>query len=208
METKFNIFEILEIAERIDHNGAIFYLKTAELFDDPELQNIYYLLANWRAKHEKILALRRKHFSEKTGEFGTFDPDNYVLSNPNIHCVLSGMQSVDEIDYNITTACNERYTPKELELINDVITRSRNEHLTYCTGCGYCLPCTQGIDIPQVIKIWNQINMVKGENLFNRDYQMLDITADCCIKCRICEEKCPNEIVMSEIMGKVSGLLE
>jgi len=89
METKFNVFEILQIAEKIEHNGAIFYLKTAELFDDPELRNIYYLLANWRARHEKILAQRRKRFSEKTGEFGTFDPDNYVLSNPDVMAGLA-----------------------------------------------------------------------------------------------------------------------
>jgi len=89
METKFNVFEILEIAEKIDHNGAIFYLKTAELFDDPELRNIYYILANWRARHEKILTQRRKRFSEKTGEFGTFDPNNYVLSNPNVMAGLT-----------------------------------------------------------------------------------------------------------------------
>jgi predicted aldo/keto reductase-like oxidoreductase len=132
---------------------------------------------------------------------------NYVLSNPNVHSVLSGMQSVDEIDNNITTACDERNTPEDLEIINDVITRSRKEHLTYCTGCGYCLPCTQGIDIPEVINIWNQINLVKGKNLFNREYQLLDVTADCCIKCRICEEKCPNNIAVSVIMEKVSGLL-
>jgi len=89
METKFNVFEILQIAEKIDHNGAKFYLKTADLFDDPELRNIYYILANWRARHEKILAQRRKRFSEKTGEFGTFDPDNYVLSNPHVMADLT-----------------------------------------------------------------------------------------------------------------------
>ena len=89
METKFNVFEILQIAEKIEHNGAIFYLKTAELFEDPELRNIYYLLANWRARHEKILAQRRKRFAEKTGEFGTFDPDNYVLSNPDVMAGLA-----------------------------------------------------------------------------------------------------------------------
>ncbi len=89
METKFNVFEILQIAEKIEHNSAIFYLKTAELFDDPELRNIYYLLANWRARHEKILTQRRKRFSEKTGEFGTFDPDNYVLSNPDVMAGLA-----------------------------------------------------------------------------------------------------------------------
>ena len=89
METKFNVFEILQIAEKIDRNGAKFYLKTAELFDDPDLRNIYYKLANWRARHEKILSQRRKRFSEKTGEFGTFDPNNYVLSNPNVMAGLT-----------------------------------------------------------------------------------------------------------------------
>jgi len=89
METKFNVFEILQIAEKIEHNGAKFYLKTAELLDYPELRDTYYKLANWKARHEKILAQRRKRFSEKTGEFGTFDPDNYVLSNPQVMAGLA-----------------------------------------------------------------------------------------------------------------------
>jgi rubrerythrin len=89
METKFNVFEILQIAEKIEHNGARFYLKTAEMFDDPEVRDTCYKLATWKARHEKILAERRKRFSEKTGEFGTFDPDNYVLSNPHVMAGLA-----------------------------------------------------------------------------------------------------------------------
>ncbi len=93
MEKKFSVFEILEIAERIEINAARFYLKAAELFDDPEHRNIYYKLANWRAKHEKILAQRRKEYSEKTGELGTFDPDDYVLSNPEVMAGLTWLGS-------------------------------------------------------------------------------------------------------------------
>ena len=89
METRFNVFEVLQIAETIEHNGAKFYLKTAELFDNPESRNLCYKLANWKARHEKILAQRRKRFSEKTGEFGTFDPNNYVLSNPHVMAGLA-----------------------------------------------------------------------------------------------------------------------
>ncbi|UCE47577.1 MAG: ferritin family protein [Phycisphaerales bacterium] len=89
METIFNVFEVLQIAERIEHNGAKFYLKTAERFDDPEVRDTCYKLANWKARHEKILAQRRKRFCEKTGEFGTFDPDNYVLSNPQVMAGLA-----------------------------------------------------------------------------------------------------------------------
>jgi len=89
METKFNVFEILQIAEKIEHNGAKFYLKTAELFDDMEVRDACYKLATWKARHEKILAQRRKRFSEQTGEFGTFDPDNYILSNPDVMADLA-----------------------------------------------------------------------------------------------------------------------
>jgi len=89
METKFNVFEVLQIAEKIEHNGAKFYLQTAELFDDPDVRDTCYELATWKARHEKILAQRRKRFSEKTGEFGTFDPDNYILSNPHVMAGLA-----------------------------------------------------------------------------------------------------------------------
>jgi rubrerythrin len=89
METKFNVFEILQIAEQIEHKGAKFYLQTAERFEDPEIRDLFYRLATWKAKHEKIWARMRARFSEKTGEFGTFDPDNYVLSNPTVMAGLT-----------------------------------------------------------------------------------------------------------------------
>ena len=90
METKFNVFEILQIAEQIEHKGAKFYLKAAELFPDADLRDLLYRLATWKAKHEKLWARMRKRFSEKTGEFGTFDPDDYVLSNPQVMSGLAG----------------------------------------------------------------------------------------------------------------------
>ena len=89
METKFNVFEVLQIAEKIEHNGAKFYLQTAELFDDPDFRDTCYTLATWKARHEKVLAQRRKRFSEKTGEFGTFDPNNYILSKPHVMAGLA-----------------------------------------------------------------------------------------------------------------------
>ena len=91
METRFNVFEILQIAEQIEHKSATFYLKAAELFANVELRDVLYRLATWKAKHERLWARMRKRFSEKTGEFGTFDPDNYVLSNPQVMSGLTGL---------------------------------------------------------------------------------------------------------------------
>jgi len=127
METKFNVFEILQIAEQIEHRGAKFYLKTAELFADPERRDMYYKLANWKAKHEKVLAQRRKRFSEKTGQFGTFDPDNYVLSNPH---VMAGLTR-----FGIKRDTLGSFTGRESkeEIIRDAV-RRENEVIIFYQG--------------------------------------------------------------------------
>ena len=125
METRFNVFEILQIAEKIDHNGAKFYLKAAELFSDPELRGIYHKLAGWRARHERVLAERRKRFSEKTGQFGTFDPDNYVLSNPH---VMAGLTAFG-VKLGAVRAPTGRETKEEI--FKDAIRRTREVIVFY-----------------------------------------------------------------------------
>ena len=125
METKFNVFEILQIAEQIEHKTAKFYLKAAELFADADLRDLLYRLAGWKAKHEKIWARLRKRFSDKTGEFGTFDPDNYVLSNPQVMSGLAGSGT--------QFGTVERFTGKEdrRQILKDAIRRSNEVVIFY-----------------------------------------------------------------------------
>jgi rubrerythrin len=127
METKFNVFEVLEIAEQVDHKGAKFYLKTAERFSDPQVRDLYYRLANWKAKHEQMWARMRKRFSEKTGEFGTFDPDNYVLSNPQVMASLAGSST----KHDTLAELSGKETKKQV--IMDAIRRS-NAIITFYQG--------------------------------------------------------------------------
>lgn len=127
METKFNVFEILEIAEQIEHKGAKFYLKTAELFSDPDIRDTYYRLATWKAKHEKIWARMRKRFSEKTGEFGTFDPDNYVLSNPTVMAGLTWFGTQQDAPGRLTGKENMK------QVLRDAIRRA-NEVIIFYRG--------------------------------------------------------------------------
>lgn len=125
METEFNVFEILQIAEQVEHKSAKFYLKAAELFADAELRDLLYRLATWKAKHEKLWARMRIRFSEKTGEFGTFDPDNYVLSNPQVMSGLAGSST--------QLGIIDRYTGKEnrQQILKDAIRRSHEVVIFY-----------------------------------------------------------------------------
>lgn len=125
METKFNVFEVFQIAEKIEHDTAKFYLKMAQLFEDEERRDILYKLANWRAKHQKALAARRKQFSTNTGTFGTFDPDNYVLSNPHVMAGLAAFSTKGDE--------RGRMTGKEgrKEIIREAIMRSKQAIVFY-----------------------------------------------------------------------------
>ncbi len=127
METKFNVFEVLEIAEQVEHKGARFFLRSAELFEDPDLRDIYYRLANWKAKHEQMWARLRKRFAEKTGEFGTFDPDNYVLSNPEVMAGLTW--------FGTKHGSPDRLTGKETksQILRDAVRRA-NEVIIFYQG--------------------------------------------------------------------------
>ncbi len=89
METRFNIFEILQIAEKVENDGGRLYVQNADRFESADLRNTCYRLADWKGRHARALALKRKLHSKKTGEFGRFDPDDYVLSNPQVMAALA-----------------------------------------------------------------------------------------------------------------------
>jgi len=79
MDIKFNAFEVFEIAEKIERNGAKFYRKAAELFDEPSIRETFLELANWERTHEEVFADMRKQLSEQSRELRTFEPENDMV---------------------------------------------------------------------------------------------------------------------------------
>lgn len=79
MNIEFNAFEVFEIAERIERNGARFYRKAAQLFDDVSTNKMFLELANWETKHIEVFADMRKQLFELSRELRAFKPDNNVL---------------------------------------------------------------------------------------------------------------------------------
>ena len=127
---------------------------------------------------------------------------NYVFSQPFIHSVFLGMDTIDAIVEAVDTLHHRRYLPAELEEISNLVDEEKVRLSIPCTECNYCMPCIQGIDIPGVIDLVNQYCILKLERTFSRDYAMLQIPAECCIGCDSCKDKCPNGINIPEIMEK------
>jgi predicted aldo/keto reductase-like oxidoreductase len=136
------------------------------------------------------------------------DSLNFVLSHPNVHCVLSGMESIGMIDENTKTVCGERFSVLERDALLKRIDKAKDELLIHCTECGYCLPCTQGMNIPEIIKLYNQYNILGIDQIYSRDYAILEIPAECCIQCETCRELCPQNIDIPEIMNSTKTLFK
>ena len=75
----------------------------------------------------KNWAQMRKEFSEKTGEFGTFDPDNYVLSHPEVMAGLTW--------FGTEAGTAKKITGKESkeEILKDAVNRE-NAVITFYKG--------------------------------------------------------------------------
>ena len=78
MTVTLNVFEVFDLAEQIERNGTEFYRKAAEIFDDPEITELFLRLADWEAEHVKIFALMKKQLAESNPETGK-SPTDEVL---------------------------------------------------------------------------------------------------------------------------------
>lgn len=130
----------------------------------------------------------------------------YVLSQPFIHCVLSGMDSHDVIDFNVAAVAAPRMTVGDMRRLEARIQASRLTRGQPCTGCGYCLPCPQGIPVPDIISLYNRFIILETESVTDRDFMALEKNSECCIACGICENRCPNHIPVATIMKEMNAL--
>jgi len=78
MSITFNAFEIFEMAEQIERNGAKFYRTAAKAFKDSGIAQTLLELADMEDAHEKVFADMRKQLSEKRRGFMAFDPENQM----------------------------------------------------------------------------------------------------------------------------------
>ena len=77
--------------------------------------------------------------------------------------------------------------------------------LVGCTKCRYCMPCPNGLHIPDIFEAYNQTASVGMEEA-RKLYSTFEINASNCIQCRTCEEECPQHIEISQVMTDVDAV--
>jgi len=132
----------------------------------------------------------------------------FVWANPNISVALSGMSDTAMVEENAATADIEGpLTKVENEDIQIMLDQLDGLEDLYCTGCGYCMPCPNGVDIPTNFLLLNYARYYTFgdgiEQAYNLGLKPAKASADFCIECEECLEKCPQNIPIPERMKDV-----
>ncbi len=138
----------------------------------------------------------------------------WVWNHPEVSVVLSGMTTMDHVMENIKVAQEalpHSLTPKEMELIDAVKKLFKERIRVNCTACAYCMPCPEGIHIPNCFSMYNDYWVFDGTPAAKQRYQIvsrLAAPASKCIECGKCESHCPQSIPIRQELKRVSALFE
>ena len=83
------------------------------------------------------------------------------------------------------------------------------------TGCEYCLPCPEGVVIPEIFNFFNEHSTKRGDQdaqqeVVKRYAEAIppENGAKRCAKCGQCEEKCPQKLPVRKLVQQAGWVFE
>lgn len=140
----------------------------------------------------------------------------WLWNQPEVTCVLSGMNSIEMVKENVRTASEVQigeFKEKENELIEKVIKEIKSKEKVGCTGCRYCMPCPKGVDIPGTFSAYNTIYSEGKVSALTQYFMCTAMrkdpsSASNCIECGKCEQHCPQHIEIRKELKNARKKLE
>ncbi len=140
----------------------------------------------------------------------------WLWNQPEVTTVLSGMNSIEMIKENVRIASEvqvNEFKEKDQELLKNVSKAINSKMKVGCTGCRYCMPCPQNVDIPGTFAAYNR-KYSDGKMTALKEYFMCTAmrknssSASNCIECGKCEKHCPQHIEIRKELKKAKKNLE
>lgn len=130
----------------------------------------------------------------------------WLWDQPEVTCVLSGMNSEEMINENTRIASEAQpgdLTPEDMQIVEQIKQIILEREKVGCTGCRYCMPCPKGVDIPGNFYYYNLMYMEKKSSARLEFAQNIGLRkqpcfASQCVGCGLCEKHCPQHIRIRE----------
>ena len=156
---------------------------------------------------EKARALMERHTPRRSPAEWAL---RWLWNQPEVTCVLSGMNSLEMVEENCRVASESKageFGPEE-EAFFEELRRIINEKMKVgCTGCGYCLPCPRGVDIPGIFRCYNELYTESRFAGWKEYVQVIGFRrepgfASQCVGCGKCRQHCPQGIDIPVLLKK------
>lgn len=72
----------------------------------------------------------------------------------------------------------------------------------FCRGCGYCMPCTVGIQINNCARMSQLIRRSPSKNFLSEEWQQNMLNIENCVDCGLCKSKCPYGLDTPNLLRK------
>jgi hypothetical protein len=131
----------------------------------------------------------------------------YILGHPYIDTAIVGINRKSDVDAAVAAAEQAPLTPEQIAAVDAFVQARSPEDSGFCTGCRYCLPCPEGIDIPAVMsalydaEVWDLKQ--EGERRYGR---IKGSKADACVACNDCIDKCTQQLQIPDLMEKAAAM--
>ena len=135
----------------------------------------------------------------------------FLQSIPSVTMILSGMSNEEQLEKNLKTFSEDRkLTDTEMKALLGIAEKMLSVGTVPCTACHYCVShCPQGLDIPGLLALYNEHAYTGGGFIAPMALSALpeEKRPEACLQCRSCEQVCPQQIKISEVLADFSAKL-
>jgi len=135
----------------------------------------------------------------------------FLQSIPGVTMVLSGMSDMEQLKANIATyETDEPLSKEEFDTLVMYADEETRKGGLPCTACHYCTShCPQKLPIPELIALYNEHKVTGGGFIAPMAVGSMpqEKRPANCIGCRSCEQVCPQQIKISEMMKDFTSMI-
>ena len=142
------------------------------------------------------------------------DPDvvaaaiRFNVSQPGVTSALVGFSSAAHVDQ--ATAAVENFTPYGPDHMLQMRKHITEAFKGLCTGCGYCLPCPEGLEIPKLMDAYNHKILSDSDTAIadrlRWHWGLSGKDAEGCSQCGACEQACTQHLPIMERISEIAAL--
>ncbi len=150
----------------------------------------------------------------------------WLLSQPEVHTLSLGMASPAEFEPHLHGLSGEPLTDAEAAAVARLDAAAQDLAPNWCSFCHQCLPCPEGIHIPEVLRLRNMAAAYGMADFGRYRYGMFErrdpetggrtggaghwfpgLQGDFCTDCGECVPRCPLNLPVSELVKQTHSAL-